>query len=216
MVIELIIALTALIGLMLLGYGLRRIGRRRPVTGGIQAMLGVALLAGAGLALSLALNLHTYRRLTQETAAAEIAFAQVGPRRFRAELVPTGGTAQRFDLEGDEWQLDARILKWRGYAVVLGFDTRYRLDRLSGRYREIERERHDPRTVYPLNGEPGTDLWSLARLYHGWLPWIDAVYGNAAYLPMADGARFQVYVSASGLVARPANAAAEAAIQGWR
>jgi len=55
------------------------------------------------------------------------------------------------DLRGDEWQIDARVLKWRGMAVLIGFDTLYRLDRLSGRYRDITQERIGLRTVHSLS-----------------------------------------------------------------
>jgi hypothetical protein len=93
---------------------------------------------------------------------------------------------------------------------VLGLDARYRLERVSGRYTDIAQERIDPRTVYALC-EPGPfDLWTLARDYPGWLPFVDAVYGSATYLPMADGATYEVTLTQSGLVARPQNAAARA------
>ena len=42
--------------------------------------------------------------------------------------------------------------------------------------------------------------------------WIDAYYGTAAYLPMADGARYVVTVTQSSLIGRPANEAAQKAV----
>ena len=42
------------------------------------------------------------------------------------------------------------------------------------------------------------------------MPWADALYGSAVYVPMSDGARYQVVVSQSGLVARPLNEAGAA------
>ena len=69
--------------------------------------------------------------------------------------------------------------------------------------------------MYALGPKPALDLWLLARAYPRWLPFVDAVYGSATYLPMADGARFQVTISQTGLVARPTNDAAEAAVGAW-
>ena len=69
---------------------------------------------------------------------------------------------QMFMLAGDEWQLDARVLKWKGWANLLGLDAQYRLERVSGRYRDIEQERNDERTVYALSENPGVDLWTLS------------------------------------------------------
>ena len=112
-------------------------------------------------------------------------------------------------LAGDEWQLDARVLKWKGWANLLGLDAQYRLERVSGRYRQIEQERKDERTVYALSENPGIDLWTMSIDHRRWLPFVDAVYGSAVYLPMADGARYEVSITQSGLVARPVNDVAE-------
>lgn len=91
----------------------------------------------------------------------------------------------------------------------------YQLERLSGRYTSIERERTSPRTVHDLVGERALDLWSLARNYPAFTPGIDAYYGTATYLPMADGARFRISLSRDALVARPANEAARHAVGDW-
>jgi len=99
---------------------------------------------------------------------------------------------------------------------VLGFDTVYRLERLSGRYGDVQNERSAPRTVHELAQDPGLDFWSVARRYQRYLPLADALYGSAAYVPMAEGAEYVVTVSASGLVVRPANDAARNAVGGWK
>ena len=49
----------------------------------------------------------------------------------------------------------------------------------------------------------------------GWSLLVDASYGSAAYLPMAEGALFEVNAGATGLVARPMNGSAQQAISGW-
>ena len=119
-------------------------------------------------------------------------------------------------MRGDEWQIDARVLKWRGLATLAGFDTVYRLDRLSGRYADTTQERSAPRTVYALSPEPGLDLWTVLRRYHRFVPFADALYGSAAYVPLAQDASYAVSVSAFGLVVRPENSAARRAVSDWR
>lgn len=177
----------------------------------VGTVTALALVAAIGLAVAVALNLRTYARLTYEQPVAELSFQARGPQRWQATLVTVPDLAkQSFDLAGDEWQLDARVLKWRGWANVLGLDARYRLERVSGRYEDIAQERSAPRTVYALGEPPAFDLWSLARDYPDWLPFVDAVYGSATYLPMADGAAYEVMLTQSGLIARPQNAAARA------
>ena len=46
-------------------------------------------------------------------------------------------------------------------------------------------------------------MWALAQAQPRWLPFVDAIYGSATYLPMADGARYEVTLGQSGLIARP-------------
>jgi hypothetical protein len=204
-------------GLVLLALGCQRLIRGRFLAAGGTMLLAVGLLAAGALLFLVSLNLHTYARLTHERPVAELVFELAAPQRYRVTLtgVPSGHM-QTFVLAGDEWQLDARVLKWQGWANMLGLDAQYRLERISGRYRDIEQERHDKRTVYPLSENPGIDLWTLRQQYPGWLKFVDAVYGSATYMPMADGARYEVSMTQTGLIARPQNDAARAAARSWK
>lgn len=213
---EAIIIVAGFFGLLLLGLGLRRLRRGRFFSGGLQGFSGALLVALAALTFSLLGNFYTYHRLTAEQPLAELRFHALAPQYYQVYIRYPSGEQKVFDVRGDDWQLDARILKWRGYATLIGFDTAYRLDRLSGRYRAIEQERANTRSVYTLSNDPKLDLWTLAKRYNEWLPWVDTLYGSAAYLPMADNALYAVGVTQSGLVARPLNEPARSAVGQWR
>jgi hypothetical protein len=60
------------------------------------------------------------------------------------------------------------------------------------------------------------DVWQVARRFPSLTPGIDAYYGSATYVPMADGARFEISLSRDALIARPANPAARSAVGDWR
>jgi hypothetical protein len=215
MTLTALIVVFGLAGLLFFTAAVRRLRRRRLVGGalsGATALVLFLLAAGTGL---IATDLRTYQRLTYEQPAGELQLTRTGEREFNAVLTyPTGERAD-FALSGDEWQVDARVLKWHALADVLGFDAAYRLDRISGRYTAIEDERRLPHTVYPLNPPGRVDVWDLLHRYHAWLPWVDALYGSATYLPMADGALYDIKVSQSGLIARPLNQAARDAVGSW-
>jgi hypothetical protein len=176
----------------------------------------VALGAGALLAI-VGLNMRTYQRLTYERPVATLEFEEKGPQRYLATLtrLPTG-VEQKFELAGDEWQVDARVLKWSGYATLLGLDSRYRLERVSGRYRDVDQDRTAPRSVYALGETPVIDLWSLAEAHPSWFFFLDGLYGSATYLPMAAGAEYDVTLTQSGLIARPRNDMAKTVSRAWR
>jgi hypothetical protein len=127
----------------------------------------------------------------------------------------TSGESWFYELRGDEWQLDAQILTWHGYANLLGLDSYYRLHRLSGRYKDIEQEATAPRTVHALATDDRIDLWSYANEYKDWMSMVDATYGSAVFLPMNDTARYSISISRNGLVARPDNEVARKAVNNW-
>ncbi len=203
------------LGLMLLLAGLRRLWKRRFITGSLQGISGALLIAIAAVFFALLGNFYIYHRLTAEQPLAELHFTLLGQQHYQATVRYPSGGEQQFDIHGDEWQLDARIIKWEGYATLVGFDTAYRLDRFSGRYRDLTQERADVRSVYDVSQPPQFDMWVMAKDYNKWIPWVDAIYGSAAYLPMADNADFAVSLTTSGLAARPLNEPARTAIEQW-
>jgi hypothetical protein len=210
------ILLGTVLAFPLLASGLGRLAHLRLVSGALLFLLGAAVfVAGLGLGV-LASSLHTYRRLTQEQLAAKATTRQVGPQQYILTLEVPGEPPRSFQMLGDQWQIDARVVKWRPMATVAGFDTVYRLERLSGRYASEEQERTAPRSVHRLARNEPVDLWQAIRAYRAWVPMVDAQYGSAAYVPLAPGAAYAVSVSASGLVVRPENDAARQAIGGWK
>lgn len=184
--------------------------RQRGRDGGrrwLRVLLGLPLLV-LGIALCLlGVSLRSYLSLEGETVVAQIVLKQTGVQRYRAEL-SAGGQVRDFDLAGDEWQLDARLLTWKLPALLTGVSPLYRLERLQGRYGDVKQELEATRTVYSLRSGGELDLWSLKRQYPKALPFVDAQFGSAAYLPMLDGARYSVSLGTrGGLVARPADKA---------
>jgi hypothetical protein len=216
----LLIAGIALIGVLLslpfFVASIRRLRHLKVVRGTFYFLTGGVLILVATAAALVATNLLTYARLTHEQEAARVTTRQLAEREYSVTVQPRDRPARQYSLHGDEWQIDARVLKWRAIGNLLGFDTVYRLERLSGRYGDIDAERSAPRSVHELARDPGVDFWSVARRYHEYMPLADALYGSAAYVPMADRAEYVVTVSTSGLVVRPANEPARKALGGWK
>ncbi|MDR3387399.1 MAG: hypothetical protein P4L92_10135 [Rudaea sp.] len=170
----------------------------------LGAVLGTALIG--------------YQRLNGEVPVASLTARQLGPQNFALRVDFPDGTHQSAELRGDEWQLDARVIKWTPRAVMLGAQPLYRLDRISGRYHDAAQAQAAQPTVVPLGRDTPVDLWELKQHFPQWLPWIDADYGSAAYLPLADGANYRATISPmGGLIARPADAATAEKLKamGW-
>lgn len=205
-----------LVALPLFVAAVRRLRRLRLVGGTLFLLTGslvALLLAGMGL---VATNLLTYERLTHEQDAALVTTRRLAERHFAVTVQEPGVAPRHFELRGDEWQIDARVLKWRALGTIVGLDTLYRLERISGRYGDLVQEQKAQRTVHGLAADPGLDFWSVVRRHPRFVPLADALYGSAAYVPMAEGAEYKITVSANGLVVRPANDAARKALNGWK
>jgi hypothetical protein len=204
--LELLALVLAIFATVLFIVAVRRLFRAKWFTAGSGLIFSLLFFAGAALLYAIASNLHTYSRLTYEQPVAEIIFEVRGVQRFQATLTQLpGGEMQVFMMNGDDWQLDARVLKWKSWATLLGLNAQYRLERLGGRYHDVEQERNAARSVYSLSENPGWDLWSWSVQHPKLLPFVDSTYGSATYLPMADKARYRVTLSQTGLLARPVN-----------
>lgn len=210
----LIAILVGFIALYVAYRALRLLALHSWILGFLRGLLGLGLLLLAGLIALVAYDVYSYKQILQEQSIATLSFEEIEPQYFDVRLVDKSGQEERFKLRGDQWQLDARIVKWQGYIATLGVKPAYRLERLSGRYFNIEQETTAQRTAYELNKSVySVDVWSLLNKYPDWLPAVDAVYGSATYLPLKDKALFEVTLSYTGLLARPLNEPAREAVE---
>lgn len=212
----LIAGLIVIGGLVLLYVAARMLGEKSWLFGFIKGLSGL-LVAGFGVVLILvAVDLLGYKQVLSEKPIATLSFERLGEQSYRAVLLETDGKEQRFDLAGDQWQLDARIVRWPSALAGLGAKPAYRLDRLGGRYYSLEKERQANRTVYGLAEDASwVDVWPLLTASSDWLP-LQAQYGSATYLPMADGALYAITLSSTGLVGKPLNDPAQQAVKRWQ
>lgn len=195
-----------------------RFAQRPARIGLIRGLLGTVFLLAAVVLVLGALSVYQYVQLSADRPVARVDVAADGPQRFNVSLTTPDGRTQDFAIAGDQWQLEARVIRWRLPVALAGVPPLYRLDRLTGRYADIEKERMSTRTVHALDGWTLPDLWSLQRQFPQWLPFVDADYGSATFLPMLDGGVYQVSINPrGGLVATPADEATRAKLQrtGW-
>lgn len=223
-------ALAGLLAVGLLAGGIGAMAHRKPYWALGELVTGGTLLALAAVILLLGLDIQTYSRLTYERPVATLALHRTGDNQFEATLAQadmvtpsfalgaayTPPASKIYPLKGDEWRVEARVLKWKSWTNMLGLDARYRLERLSGEYADTAQEQNGPRSTYDLR--PANDADTLTRLstrlHQARL--VDTVYGSAALMPMVDGAQYSLAMTQTGLIARPANDQAVQAVGGWK
>jgi hypothetical protein len=191
----------ALASVLLLGLGVRAV-RGRPVLAAAGGLAALALLAAAALCAALAVSVQGYRALTREEVAALVEIEPVAPQRFLAHVKLADGRSRSFELAGDELYVDARVLKWSPWANLLGLHTSYALDRIAGRYVDLEAERRGPRTVHSLVDGAPLDAFLLRRKHELLAPLVDASYGSATFASAGRRTTLEVRVSTTGLLLR--------------
>ncbi len=97
---------------------------------------------------------------------------------------------------------------------MVGYDSVYRLDFLEGRNARrytTTGVSQATSTGIQLYENPGLDVYSLAKeqgsRFGIGTSHKDASFGSAVYAPMGDGLKYEVSITQSALVLRPANAA---------
>lgn len=180
----------------------------------LQWLRGTAGFLLAGLALWFAFfaaSLFSYERVEAGKPLATVSFTASGEHAWDVAIATAAGDRFQYDLRGDLWQLDLRLLRWKG--VFSGAQPLFVPERLSGRYVSLEDEATLERTEHNLL--PGTflgyDLWE--RVDGSGSLALSASRAGVVLVPIADGAIFEVQLGDSGLVAAPANSAAEAALK---
>jgi hypothetical protein len=172
----------------------------------LKASFAMSLISGAVFSLLSLIDILSYKQLLAEVPIASISIYEKQPQHFDLTLIAIDGEEQRFEIYGDQWQLDARLLTWVGPIAALGKKPLYRLDRISGRYISLEQARNAEQSIYGLKQSDMIDVWQILQAIPSW---IDANYGSAVYMPMENGAVYSVHLTAKGMNVRPVNSIAK-------
>jgi hypothetical protein len=165
--------------------------------------LWLVVLAAAVSLLLFTATIYTYHRLTAETLIAELRFDAAGDRQYVAYLRTGDRCEERtFPIFGDQWRVDAEFLKWKYWALLLGLDSQYRLDRLEGRYRTAAEQNARPNVSHDLAEPTAVDLVGLASALGSWNFLLDATYGSSTYQNIDIGNVYYVYRTPTGIITR--------------
>jgi hypothetical protein len=191
-----------LLALVLLNYAGKAF-RNKHLGGGVVRLVIALLFLSIGLlAAVLGLSVQGFRTLISEQLAATVEVKQLDEQRFQATFTFPDGEVKTFELAGDEFSVEAKIVKWHPWANFIGLQTAYELDRVSGRYTLLDDEQTQPRTVYSLGRTQVVNLFSLSQSLLGLSTLIDAQYGSSTFTPANDESRYEVRVSTTGLLVR--------------
>jgi hypothetical protein len=177
--------------------------RRRKFFGAVRnftfslLMLVLSLLFGV-----ISFSIQGYNALTKEEETVSVEITPEGEQLFTAGITYPDGFQKKYKLKGDEFYIDAHILKWKYPVNLLGLHTLYEFDRIAGRYSDIEDEKTKERTVHSIAKDRLIDIFNL-RLQYSFLSFlVDAEYGSASFAAADKPKKMNVLVSTSGLLIR--------------
>lgn len=206
----------ALLALIVLLVALRLLLGGHWFMGWLRGTCGFVVLALAGLIALIGYDISTYTALPPEQKPlVTLTFQAQGAQRYEVAL-QQGKETRTVMLEGDLWQLDLNLLRWKSLAELIGLESGYRLERLSGRYLAVEQQNLARHGRVVLSEKPlGMDIWQSLQLGQRDMYLVEAQVLRVDYMPIADGASYAVELAPTGLLARPLNAAATEALKNW-
>ena len=209
-----LVAATALVWLIGLGCWIQVVrGRglllkfRHLIAASVVTIIGILL--GACLVI-----LHAFQMFSGETLVARVTSRRISPMQFELTYVPAGPHTKRASafgvgadggselerrvlLEGDQWSVSGGIVKWHPWLTFVGLPSYHKPMRLSGQFSDVAQQRAHLPTVEELSPELDR-FWEALYWADPYLPFIEAVYGSAAYAYMEPGVVQEVYVTPSG------------------
>jgi hypothetical protein len=194
------------VGIFLTITGFAALMRARVGSFTLRTAFGLTLLSLGGLAGMIGFGIQGYQTLTREEIAALISVSPIAPQRFAATFRYPDGQTANFIIAGDEIYVDAHILKWQPLANLFGLHTAYELDRVAGRYRDIEQERTAERTIHSLSQDKPVNLFGLRQRHTFLAILLDAKYGSATFVPVIQPAELELRISTTGLLMREVSA----------
>lgn len=193
---------------LLLAWSRWLAGRRWASAG--HLLLAAALCGVTALGWPMANFLESYEVRVADRPVAELFFERIGANRYRVALTRLpSGRMQVVELVGDEWRLDVRTLGWSGRAEQLGVEPRYQIEALASRTSPAAGPSVPVGVTHALGPRRDGMPWLAALGSRGAQPWMATRDLESPWQPMANGARFDVRLTAANTVlVDPLNAAA--------
>jgi len=195
----------SLLAILLLLVALKLLISRGWFLAWLKGCVGVGLVLASLVLVVVTLDLFSYGQVEHKRPLATVSISEQGNQLYNLELVDADGKVQNLEMAGDQWQLDVRVLSIGGFSS-------FKLDKLSGRYLSLEQNDKDIQTRHVLWANSVGGFWLLIDGLVKQLPFAAESLEKVAYVPMTDGAIYQVYLDGSELEIVATNAQAKLAM----
>ncbi len=207
--------ITAIIAGVIAFLALPMLFSRGWVLAWLKGCLAFFLLAASVFLFAGAAIISSYDSQPVGQSVAQVTMVKKDVQDYELTLHFQDRNPVRYSVAGDLWQIDAKILVWRGLLQRFGLSNGYQFTRISGRYHEVLEEQSRPRTLYEMKVQNRYfDLRGVLAAYE-FFNLVEAFYGSSAFVPMASGAAYEVFVTETGLLVKPLTEEAIQAVALW-
>lgn len=215
MIYKIIAVFAFVVSVLLVLLAVKMLMNKKWIAGFLRGCAGfIALLAAITIALA-AFDMSTYHVVDNDKSIMTLSFKRQGGDSYQVEMHAVSGEDFSTIIDGQQWQLEARVFKWAPLFKAVGFNTGFRLASLQGRYIELQIGRQNIRSPEILSSSTFIDMWLVLNQSPFIFPAVEAYTSTPGFIPMADGAIFDVVLTGKNLVAHPVNDVAKTAMANW-
>ncbi|MCY0965434.1 hypothetical protein [Parathalassolituus penaei] len=178
----------------------------------LKGNLGIVMIVVSVLLVFSAIDAASYRQAHSGEVLYTVTTYQLEPQVYEVEMVSaTNGHSARYEIQGEQWQLELQTLAWRGPGSSVSDLPAYRPASLEGRYLSLEQERTSHKQQVSLSESRWVNLWSIFRDANLWL---DGDVWRLQFMPLVNGANYTILIGQNGLETSPLNDVATQALKG--
>lgn len=154
--------------------------------------------------ISISLFIYTYQQnyinLIKEEPIAILTFEKIKDNKYIGTLnLKNTKNEYSFKIYGNQWRLDVEFKKFKYYSHFFNIKNKYKLDRIEGRYKNIEDQNSMKTKSYDLSfiNHKGFDKLNFLESYL-----IDTTYGSSIYTDIKEDTIYKIYKTNTGLLTR--------------
>lgn len=217
MVYQIVAVLLFILAVAAVAFSIKLLGNKKWIAGFVRGCIGVFLLVAAGIAGLAGKDVYSYKSASSDTnVIVTVSFRKKEANNYIAEMQEPSGAFNSREVEGQQWQLTARMFAWPPLMAYVGLRSGYRLETISGRFIELQLDKLvAQKAPEVLNSSSLFDTWSFLNNHPAVLPFVSAHLATLGFIPIADGAIYEVVPAGQNLTVNPVNDAAKNAMKSW-
>lgn len=168
----------------------------------IQILLSLVFFSIMGVCLAAKLSLSPYNTMPSGKPIASVTFEEQDPETFTyvATITRFGGIPRSYTINGDQWSLDVRSIKWSKDMNSLNFRNLFQVTGLHSSYSIQRTAKQGEPKHHTFITHNIFDVKQLYTLFKQQLPFVHIKDTSTLKGPFVDGGRYDIYFDDNGLL----------------